>query len=194
MAGRDESAPPSGAVPIDPQQVLLPGRNDAERLTWLWLVRRACTGVLFLGVVVGILIAGADGDTADLAVDTDSTESVLSGVLSSFGLVFASIVLRLLTGWVALAFAYPVAREHQGQQPAPASVLKRMSSYFDRYAICRAFRELRWTDGVRAAARRRLGDAAPRYERLDHAVGIANLVAGLLCVPAFLLFGLTIRM
>jgi len=194
VAGRDESAAPSGAVPIDPQQVLLPGRNDAARLTWLWLVRRACTGVLFLGVVVGIVIAGAGGDSADLAVDTDSTESVLSGVLSSFGLVFASIVLRLLTGWVALALAYPVAREHQGPPEPQSGLLRRASRAVDRYGITRAFRELRWTDGVRAAAIGRLGDAGDFYTRLDRAIGVANMAAAFLCLPAIVLFGFTIRM
>jgi hypothetical protein len=194
VAVPEEPAAAPVAGPVDPEQVLLPGSRDATRLTCLWLVRRACTGLLFAGVAVGILISAAENDAAYLEVDTSSADSVLKGILTSFGLVFASIVLRLLTGWVALAFAYPVAREHQGQQPARERFVKRMSSYVDRYAICRAFRELRWTDGVRAAARRRLGDAAPRYERLDHAVGIANVVTGLLCVPAFLLFGLTIRM
>jgi hypothetical protein len=195
VAGQERpAARPNDAGPVDPEQVLLPGRNDATRLTWLWLARRACTGLLFFGVVVGILIAGAENDSAYLEVDTSSADSVLKGILTSFGLVFLSIVLRLLTGWVALALAYPVAREHQGQPAPDSGHLRRMSRYADRYAITRAFRELRWTEGVRTAARRRLGDAAPRYERLDRAIGLANVVAGVLCIPAFLTFGLTIRM
>jgi hypothetical protein len=190
----DESVPPSGAVPIDPQQVLLPGRSDAARLTRLWLVRRACTGLLFLGVIVGIVIAGAGGDSADLAVDTDSTESVLSGVLSSFGLVFAAIVLRFVTGWVALALAYPVAREHQGPPEPQSGLLRRVSLVVDRYGITRAFRELRWTDGVRVAAIGRLGEAGDFYTRVDRAIGVANVVAVVLCVPAIMTFGFTIQM
>ena len=184
----------SSAGPVDPEQVLLPGRHDATRLLWLWFVRRACTGLLFLGVLVGMLIAGADDDPAYLEVDTSSADSVLQGILTSFGLVFASIVLRLVTGWVALALAYPVARDHQrvsGPHPGP---LRRIAQWVDRYGIVRAFRELRWTEGVRAAALGRLGDAARSYARLDRALGIANVVAGALCVPAFLVFGLTIRL
>ena len=192
MAVPDEPAERADAAPVDPEQVLLPGPGDATRLTWLWLARRACTGLLFVGVLVGMVIAGAQDDPAYLEVDTSSADSVLAGIVTSFGLVFFSIVLRLITGWIGLALAYPVAREHQG---APASrLVRRVSAYVDRYAIVRAFRELRWTEGVRTAALGRLGDAAHLYKRLDRAIGIANIVAGLLCVPAFFLFGLTIRM
>src|SRR5262245_29162746 len=60
------------ATPIDPAQLLLPGTDDATRLTWLWLVRRACTGLLFLGVVVGVVIEGVGNDAGDLHVDTGS--------------------------------------------------------------------------------------------------------------------------
>ena len=180
------------AGPIDAEQVLLPGEADALRLTWLWTVRRACTGLLFVGVLVGMVVSAAQNDPAYLEVDTSSADSVVAGIVTAFGLVFVSIVLRLVTGWVGLALAYPLAREHQGE---PDSRLrKRMTAYIDRYAIVRAFRELRWTEGVRAAALRRLGHAGPGYERADRAVGIANVVAGLLIVPAFFVFGLTVRM
>ena len=185
---------PAVAAPVDPEQVLLPGRGDATRLTWLWLARRACTGLLFAGVLVGMILAGAENEDAYLEVDTSSADSVLKGVLTRFGLVFASIVLRLLTGWVALALAYPVAQEHQGGLPPNLRLLRRLSRYSDRYSITRAFRELRWTEGVRTAALRRLGDARGLYERIDRGIGIGNVVAGLLCIPAFLIFGLTIRM
>jgi hypothetical protein len=185
---------PAVVAPVDPEQVLLPGRGDATRLTWLWLVRRACTGLLFAGVLVGILLAGAENDEAYLEVDTSSADSVLKGILTRFGLVFASIVLRLLTGWIALALAYPVAREHQGDVPTGTRLLRRVSRYTDRYSITRAFRELRWTEGVRMAALGRLGDVRDLYVRIDRGIGIGNVIAGLLCIPAFFVFGLTIRM
>ena len=194
MAVPDESVGAAVAGPVDPEQVLLAGRNDATRLTWLWLVRRSCTGLLFAGVLVGMVLAGVENEDAYLEVDTSSADSVLKGVLTRFGLVFASIVLRLLTGWVALALAYPVAQEHQGDPPSDLRLLRRLSRYTDRYSITRAFRELRWTEGVRTAARRRLGDARGLYERLDRAIGVGNVVAGLLCIPAFFIFGITIRM
>ena len=49
-------------------------------------------------------------------------------------------------------------------------------------------------EGVRVIALGRLGGATSGYERLDRAIGIGNVVAGLLCVPAIFLFGFTIRM
>ena len=180
------------AGPVDPEQILLPGRADAVRLTWLWLARRGCTGLLFVGVLVGMVVSAAQNDPAYLEVNTSSADSVLGGIVTAFSLVFLSIVLRLITGWIGLALAYPVAREHQGD---PHSRLrKRIGAYVDRYAIVRAFRELRWTEGVRAAALRRLGHDARFYERVDHAIGIGNVVAALLPVPAFFVFGLTVRM
>ena len=194
MAVPDESTAPAAVAPVDPEQVLLPGSGDATRLTWLWFVRRACTGLLVAGVLVGMVVAGAENDEAYLEVDTSSADSVLKGILTRFGLVFASIVLRLLTGWIALALAYPLAREHQGDPPPDLRLLRRVSMYTDRYSITRAFRELRWTEGVRAAALRRLGDARGLYERVDRGIGIGNVVVGLLCIPAFATFGLTIRM
>jgi hypothetical protein len=192
MAVQDEPAEHTAAAPVDPEQVLLPGRSDAMRLTWLWFGRRACTGLLFVGVLVGMIIAGAQNDPAYLEVDTSSADSVLAGIVTSFGLVFFSIVLRLITGWVGLALAYPLAREHQG---APGSgVLRRIAAYADRYAIVRAFRELRWTEGVRAAALGRLGDTGHFYTRVDRGIGIGNVVAGLPLIPAFFVFGITVRL
>ena len=184
--------PEHDAGPVDAEQILLPGRADALRLTWLWLARRACTGLLFVGVLVGMVISAAQNDPAYLEVDTSSADSVLAGIVTAFGLVFLSIVLRLITGWIGLALAYPLAREHQGE--AHPRLRKRLGAYVDRYAIVRAFRELRWTEGVRKAALRRLEGSAPFYERLDRAVGIGNVVAGLLLVPGFFVFGLTVRM
>ena len=184
------TAPDSALV--DPEQILLPGRADALRLTWLWLARRSCTGLLFVGVLVGMVISAAQNDPAYLEVDTSSADSVLAGIATAFGLVFVSIVLRLITGWIGLALAYPLAREHQGE--AHPRFTKRMSAFIDRYAIVRAFRELRWTDGVRTAALDRLGDAAHRSRRADRWIGLGNVVAGLLLIPALFVFGLTIRM
>jgi hypothetical protein len=180
------------AGPVNAEQLLLPGTGDATRLSLLWLVRRACTGLLFLGVVVGIVIEGLSNDAGDLKIDTGSADSVLSGILTAFGLVFVAIVLRLVTGWVGLVLAHPLARQHQGA-PEPR-LRRRLATYVDRYSIVRAFRELRWTEGVRTAALRRLGDAAQIYERVDRTIGIANLAIAVLCVPAILLFGFTIEM
>jgi hypothetical protein len=117
---------------------------------------------------------------------------VLSGIVTAFGLVFVAIVLRLITGWVGLALAHPLARQHQGA-PDPR-LRRRLAGYVDRYSIVRAFRELRWTEGVRTAALQRLGDAARIYEQVDRAIGVANIAMAVLCVPAILLFGFTIEM
>jgi hypothetical protein len=180
-------------TPIDPGQALLPGPGDAHRLLWLWIVRRATFGVVLLGLVVGMVVSGAAEEGAELEIDTSSAESVLRGIVTRFGLVFAAIVLRLLVNWVALALAYPLARAHQGPVEPHPGLRRRIAIHSDRFTIDRAYRELRWTEGVRAAALARLGPASRRYEQLDRAVGVANAVLVGACVVAFFAVGLTVE-
>lgn len=183
----------SEAGPIEPAQALRPGTGDATTLLWVWIVRRSCTGLVFLGLVVGVVLAGVSDRDAELHVDPTSADSVVRGIVTSFGLVFVAIALRLLTGWVALGLAYPLARVHQGELGARPGLRRRVAILLDRGAVARAFRELRWTEGVRAAAHARLGPAGRLHARLERAVGIGNVVAGVVCVLAVVGFGLTVE-
>ena len=178
--------------PIDPRQALMGGRTDATRLLWCWHVRRSCFGLLMLGVIVGTVVAGAGENAAELDLDTSSADTVLGGLLTSFGLVFLAIVVRLATGWIALALAYPLAREHQGPPAEGPSLRDRFERHTDRYSIARAFRELRWTEGVRHAALSRIGHVAV-HERLDRLIGIANVAVVPLAFLAVFAFGLTVE-
>lgn len=181
-------------APIDPEQALLPGHGDSHRLVWLWIVRRATLTLLLLGVFIGVAVSGVGDDgAAELQIDTSSAESILRGILTRFGLVFAGIVLRLAINWAALALAYPLARAHQGELEGNPGLRRRLAIYGDRLTIVRAYRELRWTEGVRDAALSRVEPHKARYERLDRAVGIANIVLVGVCLVAVFAWGFEVR-
>jgi len=98
VGGPQDPVASDAVGPIDPQQALMPGRADATRLLWCWHVRRSCFALLMLGVIVGTVVAGAGDNAAELDLDTSSADTVLGGLLTSFGLVFFAIVVRLTTG------------------------------------------------------------------------------------------------
>ena len=194
MAGAPEPAPSPGSPPrLDPEVALAPGRRDASALLTLWLVRRSFTWLLFLGLTVGTVAAAIRHDEADLDVDTSSTGAVLGGIVTPFGLVFVAIVVRLAASWSALGLAYWLARAHERDLGLPPRSARRVASHLDRFRVARAFRELRWTRGVRGAAQDRLGPGSARYRRLERLVGIADAVTIATTVVAIVAFGATIR-
>ena len=195
MVERAEPAVPDGpeAAPrFDPGTALLPGRADALRLTTLRLVQRSVYWIFFLGIVLGALVSLANhGDKIE--VDATSPDRLLGGVLTPFALVFFALMLRVATGVVALALAYPVARLHQADSAPPSTLKERFDIHLDRLFVTRAFRALRWTRGVRHAALDRLGPTKERVERIDRVIGIANVATGLACIAAFVVIGGTVN-
>lgn len=185
--------PPATVPPLDPGIAIGPDPRDPARLLRCWTVRRAAFGLFFLGLVVGVVVAGLHHQQAEVYVDTSSTEDVLGGVMSTFGLAFLAIILRIAVRWVALAQAYPLARLHQGDLGG-GSTRRRLEQAYDRLGVARAFRELRWTDGVLTEAERRLGPAGARYARVDRIVRLVNIAAVGLFVVSVALFGFTFEM
>ena len=182
-----------GPPPLDPEVALAPGRRDSVALLTLWLARRSFTWLLFLGLTVGTVAAAFRNDEADLDIDTSSTGAVLGGIVTPFGLVFVAIVVRLVANFAALGLAYWLARAHERNLGLPPRSARRVATHLDRFRVARAFRELRWTRGVRSAAQERLGADGARFARIDTLVGIANVVAFAACVVAIMAFGATIR-
>jgi len=186
-------------TPLDPAVAIGPHPRDPQRLLLWWTVRRVTFALLFLGLIVGMVVAGAKHEQAEVYVDTSSPEHVLGGVLSTFGVAFAAIVLRIAVRWIALAQAYPLARLHQaelggGPDGRARTVRRRLERAYDRLGVARAFRELRWTDGVLGEAESRLGPGRARYERVGRVVGIVNACAVVAFVVSVARFGFTIEM
>ena len=185
-------ATPPDFEPLDPAIAIGPHPRDPQRLLRWWSIRRAGFGLFFLGLVVGILVAGFRHEQAEVVVDASSTGDVLRGLLSTFGLVFIAIVSRFVVNGVALAHAYPVATLHQGDLGGGLGIGRAQREY-DRYCIARAFRELRWTDGVLAEAESRLGSGAAAYARADRILRYVNIGSVVLFVVSVPLFGFTIE-
>jgi hypothetical protein len=151
------------------------------------LVRRSFYGVLFVGFATGVIVTEAMADSSRLDLDTSSGGKVIDGLLTPFALVFVALVLRLATRWIGIVLAYPLAREYQGNVGPRGA-----SGVLDRALVARALRTLRWSYQVRLVAIDRLGDTGARFARIDHLVGVINVVAGVCSVIALFAFGATI--
>ncbi len=174
---------------LHPEAALLPGRDDPARLMTVYLVRRSFFGVLFIGFAIGVIVADTQADANKLDLDTSSSGKIAAGLLTPFALVFVALILRLVTTWVGLALAYPLARRYERdltpRQRGAASLL-------DRLLIARALRGLRWSYHVRLVAFDRLGEAGGRLAHADRIIGVVNIVAGICSLVALLTFGATI--
>lgn len=183
---------PPPVEPLDPGIAIGPNPRDPQRLLLWWSIRRAGFALFFVGLTVGILIAEFRHEHAEVVVDTGSTSDLVHGLLSTFGLVFLAIASRLVVNVVALLHAYPVATLHQNDLGGGFGTARAEREY-DRLCTARAFRELRWTDGVLTEAAARLGPGAATYERADRYLRYLNVAAVVTFVIAVLAFGFTIE-
>jgi len=194
----ESTSPPTTPVspptvePLDPAIAIGPHPRDPQRLLRWWSLRRAGFALFFIGLTVGILIAEFRHEHAEVVVDASSSGDLLEGLLSTFGLVFVAIASRLLVNFVALLHAYPVATLHQNDLGGGFGAA-RLEREYDRLCTARAFRELRWTDGVLTEAESRLGPAAPTYARVDRILRVLNAASVVVFVLAVLAFGFTIE-
>jgi len=174
---------------LHPDAALLPGRHDSARLITVYLVRRSFYGVLFIGFAIGVIVADAQADAKNLDLDTSSSGKIAAGLLTPFALVFLALILRLVTRWVGLALAYPLARQYERDLPPRQHGA---ASFVDRLLIARAFRGFRWSYHVRLAAFERLGGTGARLARADRIIGVVNIVAGICSLVTLVTFGATI--
>ncbi len=182
---------PSDNLRLHPSVALLPGRADSARLIAVYLVRRSFYAVLFFGFTVGVIVADTQAESNKLDLDTSSSGKIASGLLTPFALVFVALIMRLVTRWVGLAFAYPLARQYE-QDLTPRR--HGTASTMDRLLVAGALRGLRWSYHVRLAAFERLGEAGSRLARADRIIGVINVVAGICSLVALLSFGATITL
>ena len=178
---------------MDPAIALGPHPRDAQRLLFWWTLRRAAFGLFFVGLIVGILVAELRHEHAEVYVDASSTQDVLSGVLSTFGLVFVAIIIRVVVRTVCLAHAYPVADLHR-YDLGDGGVGHRFEKEYDRFCVARAVRELRWTEGVLVEAESHLEPHhAALYVRFDRALRNLNIAAVSAFIVTVAIFGFTIE-
>jgi hypothetical protein len=198
--GAGGSAPPSdlrdelvgpGRYPlrIQPAAALLPGRADPARLVAVWFARKSFYWMLFLGLAIGVLVDRTLGN--DAHVELGVSPGQLTDLFQPYALAVLALLVRLLSAWVALALAFPLALAHEpGLSPRRPFA---MGKLVDRIHVARAFRALRWTQDVRELALRRLEAAGWRLRRLDPMLTWANLASFALLVVVVMSFGAAIR-
>ncbi len=164
-------------IRIDPGVCIGPGRKDARRLLVTWFAKKSFMWMLFGGSALAAVVHAIERTDNELQVSLTSPDSVLSGLLSAFALVVLALLLRLVIGWVALGFAYPLARAHDAVLEPRTGWNRHWGTFSDRYKVAKAYRLLRWTHHVRHVALDRVAPGPSWWRRIDPILDVVNVVA-----------------
>jgi hypothetical protein len=140
---------------FDPDLALRPGNADARVVLYVWLYRTSWLPVLWVGLIM-MQVAGA-GDGIG-TVDFTDAGTVMRELVSPLSGVIIALAIRVTSGWVALAFAYPMTRwtvpSQYGDRSGESSGTR---MWLDRIRLTGAYRAMRSSWLVRSAAAERLG-------------------------------------
>ncbi len=175
-ASADRPVPDAG-LRIDPVACLGPGRKDARRLLIVWFVKKSFWWMFFGGSALAAVVHAIERTDNKFQVRLSSPDTVLSGLLSAFALVVLALLIRLMIGWVALGFAYPLARAHDAVLEPRVGWNRRWGTFSDRYKVAKAFRLLRWTHHVRQVALDRVAPGPSWWRRVDPILDVVNVLA-----------------
>jgi hypothetical protein len=167
---------------IEPAAALQPGRADAKRLLVIWFVRKSFYWIFFLGFAWGTVTAAVRGQQNQFDVDWMSPNSVADGLLSPWAGLILALIIRFVTGWIALGLAFPLALAHEPNLSPRTNFGSGIGRFFDRLHVARAFRALRWTHHVRQIALKRLGPRGAWVGKLDPIFDIVNIASGVVLV------------
>lgn len=176
---------PADDGPLRPAQVLLPGRHDARRLLILWWVRKSAYWLSFTGTTAAYLIGRPD----EAGVDWTAPDSILAGLWSPWAGIVLAVLIRVLSGFVAMAFAYPVVRRYLRTRSPRTGLTSGIGKMLDLRGLVLAHRRLRWSHHVREAALDRLGPSGLRLGRLDPLLDVANVASFVLMVVVIVTAG-----
>ena len=177
MTATTEQPVPEADLRIDPIACIGPGREDARRLLVVWFVKKSFVWMLFGGSAVAAVVHAVERVDNDFEVRLSSPDSVVSGLLSAYALVVLALLIRIVIGWVALAFAYPLARSHDAVLEPRTGWNRRWGTFSDRYKVAKAYRLLRWTHHVRQVAIDRVAPGPSWWRRVDPILDVANVAA-----------------
>ena len=184
MTSRDER--------LDPNSVLRNGEFDAAALLLVWCARKSFIPLLCIGLIIAVITTQ---DVANLGTEMQeelegltSPGEFLASLVSPFAGVIIALVVRLASGGVAFALAYPLTRWNRTSDYArrgkSGSYLR---MWWDRVYMTRSFRSLRWSWAVRQEAADRLGR---RGELLELCNPILNWASVILFVLFIVVTGL----
>jgi len=168
---------PGASLRIDPVACLGPGRKDPRRLLVVWFVKKSFWWMFFGGSALATIVHAIERTDNKFQVRLSSPDTVLSGLLSAFALVVLALLIRLMIGWVALGFAYPLARAHDAVLEPRVGWNRRWGTFSDRYKVAKAFRLLRWTHHVRQVALDRVAPGPSWWRRVDPILDVVNVLA-----------------
>jgi len=168
---------------IQPAAAIMPGTADSKRLLSIWFVRKSFYWLFFLGISIGLLTT-AFRHQSDIDVEVTSP----SALVSPWAVLAVALIVRFVSGWVALGFAFPLALAHEPNLSPRTNFGSGIGKFFDRLHIARAFRSLRWTHHVRQVAQHRLGPTGARAGKLDPIFDIINISSGVIAFISLVIF------
>ena len=155
-----------GAIP--PESALRPSPHDATALLVLRALRRSFIPLFALGLIG----AWSTGDYTAAGFEAlTSPEEWFSALLSPLAGFALAVLVRVGVSGLALLLALP-------QVPGAGVGLgrRRWRAWVDRLQVAKAYRTLRWTWAVRAAAIERLGPRGRRLAVAEPLTRVAGVV------------------
>lgn len=133
---------------------------------------------LSLSVAAGYFLVVRDpAQFTDRLENLTSPGEMIGAVLSPFSFVVATIVMRIIVTFAALAAAYPLTRANRPSDYRHTnSVGRLLRTWLDRWKLCQSYRALRWTWAVRSVVLDRLDAWRSIWHRWDLITLWANIV------------------
>jgi hypothetical protein len=168
---------------IRPELALQPGTSDPRNLLIVWYLRKSVYGLVALGLIGGTVTR------TNLDVNWKSAIELESQLSSPLAPIVIGLMLRVVSGFVALLLALPLASAYEVGLSPRTNLGSGIGRVLDRLNIARGYRALRWTHHVRQVALARLGDTGRRLARLDPIMDITNIALWVAAVIAIVAAG-----
>ncbi len=180
MTGESSAAEPPR---IRPELALQPGTADARNLLIVWYLRKSVYGLVALGIIGGTVTQ------TNLDVNWKSGAELGSELSSPLAPIVIGLMLRVVSGFVALLLALPLASAYEVGLSPRTNFGSGIGRVLDRLNLARGYRALRWTHHVRQLALQRLGDTGRKLARLDPIMDITNITLWVVAVVALVAAG-----
>jgi hypothetical protein len=152
---------------LQPGDVLGPGRRDPARLLSAWCVRKISYPLIWIGVIGAVLTRRVEQATETPLLSTDALLSPLAGLA-------LGVLARLVAGGIGFLLAYRLTGSSDVDRTFGSRDANAMHRTIDRFHVARAYRELRWTEPVRAEAAEHLGSTGRRFVLADRTLTVVS--------------------
>jgi hypothetical protein len=133
-----------------------------------WCFRKVAYPLIWIGLIGAVLTRRVEQATETPLLSTAALLSPLAGLALGIGS-------RLLAGGIAFVLAYRLAGSRDAVDRSFGSRgANAVHRIIDRVHVTRAYRELRWTEPVRAEAAHRLGPTGTRFVLADRVLTVVS--------------------